>query len=212
MLTGPVTILHGRSCATISRWPTPPPDRPGHPRRGRGSRAAGIAMIQIDEPALREGLPLRRPTGTSIWTGRSGPSGWRPPASRMRPQIHTHMCYSEFNDISAHRRHGRRRDLHRGGALADGTARRLPRSLPNASAPACTTSTPPRAGHRRDGRSLRTALKAVSGPTALGQSRLRTEDPHGRGHRACGTWLPRRTRCASGSSFRPASVTPLRDS
>ncbi|ROZ78227.1 5-methyltetrahydropteroyltriglutamate--homocysteine S-methyltransferase [Ramlibacter sp. WS9] len=60
---------------------------------------AGIGIIQIDEPAIREGLPLRH-------------AGWKPylawateafriSASGVRDetQIHTHMCYSEFNDI-----------------------------------------------------------------------------------------------------------------
>jgi len=62
---------------------------------------AGIGIIQIDEPAIREGLPIRR-------------AGWKPylawatKAFRISAsgvgdgtQIHTHMCYSEFNDILA---------------------------------------------------------------------------------------------------------------
>ena len=59
-------------------------------------------MIQIDEPALREGLPLRRADwhGVSA-TGRSTPSASRPRGVRDETQIHTHMCYSEFNDIIA---------------------------------------------------------------------------------------------------------------
>ena len=40
-----------------------PPDRAGDPRRGRDLEAAGVAIIQIDEPALREGLPLRARSG-----------------------------------------------------------------------------------------------------------------------------------------------------
>lgn len=61
--------------------------------------SAGIGIIQIDEPAIREGLPLRR-------------GGWKPYLDwatrafrisaggvRDETQIHTHMCYSEFNDI-----------------------------------------------------------------------------------------------------------------
>jgi len=61
--------------------------------------SAGIRVIQIDEPALREGLPLRRadwPTYLA-WAVES----FRITAGGVRDatQIHTHMCYSEFNDI-----------------------------------------------------------------------------------------------------------------
>ncbi|MDF2621630.1 MAG: 5-methyltetrahydropteroyltriglutamate--homocysteine methyltransferase [Xanthobacteraceae bacterium] len=61
--------------------------------------AAGAAMIQIDEAALREGLPLRR----SDWKTYLD---WAVESFRLcssgvadATQIHTHMCYSEFNDI-----------------------------------------------------------------------------------------------------------------
>jgi 5-methyltetrahydropteroyltriglutamate--homocysteine methyltransferase len=61
--------------------------------------AAGIAVIQIDEPAFREGLPLRRGDWAAYlnWATRA----FRICASGVRgdTQIHTHMCYSEFNDI-----------------------------------------------------------------------------------------------------------------
>jgi 5-methyltetrahydropteroyltriglutamate--homocysteine methyltransferase len=60
---------------------------------------AGIRIIQIDEPALREGLPLRK----SAWKGYLD---WAAECFRLassgvadETQIHTHMCYSEFNDI-----------------------------------------------------------------------------------------------------------------
>ena len=58
-------------------------------------------MIQIDEAALREGLPLRKANGRPTSTGRSNASASRPPACGDATQIHTHMCYSEFNDIIA---------------------------------------------------------------------------------------------------------------
>ena len=61
--------------------------------------AAGIAVIQVDEPAFREGLPLRRADWPAILTGRWSASGWQPQACVMTTAIHTHMCYSEFNDI-----------------------------------------------------------------------------------------------------------------
>ena len=61
--------------------------------------AAGIGIIQIDEPALREGLPLRR----SDWDEylKWGVEAFRINASVAKDdtQIHTHMCYCEFNDI-----------------------------------------------------------------------------------------------------------------
>ncbi len=61
--------------------------------------AAGIRAIQIDEAALREGLPLRRDRWAEYleWAVRA----FRLTACGVRDetQIHTHMCYSEFNDI-----------------------------------------------------------------------------------------------------------------
>ncbi|WP_036110361.1 MULTISPECIES: 5-methyltetrahydropteroyltriglutamate--homocysteine S-methyltransferase [Luteibacter] len=60
---------------------------------------AGIGIVQIDEPALREGLPLRRGDWATYLD-------WAVDAFRITAggvsdstQIHTHMCYSEFNDI-----------------------------------------------------------------------------------------------------------------
>ena len=61
--------------------------------------AAGIKIVQIDEAAFREGLPLRR----AQWTAYLD---WAVEAFRLcasgvgdATQIHTHMCYSEFNDV-----------------------------------------------------------------------------------------------------------------
>ncbi|MEH0198508.1 5-methyltetrahydropteroyltriglutamate--homocysteine S-methyltransferase [Caulobacter sp. CCNWLY153] len=102
MLTGPVTIL---------QWSFVRDDIP----RGETCRqialavrdevvdleAAGAAIIQIDEAALREGLPLRRGDWDAYlaWAVEA----FRIAASGVRDetQIHTHMCYSEFNDIIA---------------------------------------------------------------------------------------------------------------
>src|SRR6266851_4439482 len=65
----------------------------------RDLEQAGIGVIQIDEPAIREGLPLRKADWQSYL-------GWAVAAFRTAScgaadatQIHTHMCYSEFNDI-----------------------------------------------------------------------------------------------------------------
>lgn len=61
--------------------------------------SAGIKVIQIDEPAIREGLPLRRKDWKTYleWAVKA----FRISASGVQDstQIHTHMCYSEFNDI-----------------------------------------------------------------------------------------------------------------
>lgn len=61
--------------------------------------AAGIGIIQIDEPALREGLPLRRSEWSAYlqWAGTA--FGITASGVRNDTQIHTHMCYAEFNDI-----------------------------------------------------------------------------------------------------------------
>jgi 5-methyltetrahydropteroyltriglutamate--homocysteine methyltransferase len=100
MLTGPVTIL---------QWSFVRDDQP----RGLTTEQiawairdevadleqAGIGIIQIDEPAIREGLPLRR-AGWKAYL-ESATRAFRISASGVeaRTQIHTHMCYSEFNDI-----------------------------------------------------------------------------------------------------------------
>ncbi|HPC96337.1 MAG TPA: 5-methyltetrahydropteroyltriglutamate--homocysteine S-methyltransferase [Sedimentisphaerales bacterium] len=100
MLTGPITIL---------QWSFVREDQP---RRDtayqlalsirdevRDLEAAGIRVVQIDEPAIREGLPLRR-------SERPEYLDWAVKAFRLatcgaddRTQIHTHMCYSDFNEI-----------------------------------------------------------------------------------------------------------------
>ncbi|MDX1251496.1 MAG: 5-methyltetrahydropteroyltriglutamate--homocysteine S-methyltransferase [Gammaproteobacteria bacterium] len=102
MLTGPVTIL---------QWSFVRDDQPRSQTALQIALAlrdevcdlekAGIGIIQIDEPALREGLPLRKKHGQGYldWAVRV----FRIAASGVRDdtQIHTHMCYSEFNDIIA---------------------------------------------------------------------------------------------------------------
>ena len=100
MLTGPVTVL---------QWSFVRDDQPrAHTclqialalrDEVLDLEAAGIGIIQVDEPALREGLPLRRAEWREYleWAVRC----FRITASGVRDetQIHTHMCYSEFNDI-----------------------------------------------------------------------------------------------------------------
>lgn len=103
MLTGPVTML---------QWSFVRDDQPRSETclqiacaiRDEVSdlEAAGIKVIQIDEPALREGLPLRKKNRQAYldWAVRA----FRVSASAVEDttQIHTHMCYSEFNDIIDH--------------------------------------------------------------------------------------------------------------
>ncbi|WP_407429908.1 5-methyltetrahydropteroyltriglutamate--homocysteine S-methyltransferase [Arcticibacter sp.] len=100
MLTGPVTIL---------QWSFVRDDQPRSTTAMQIALAirdevqaleqAGINIIQIDEPAVREGLPLRKQDWESYldWAIKA----FRISASGVRDetQIHTHMCYSEFNDI-----------------------------------------------------------------------------------------------------------------
>jgi 5-methyltetrahydropteroyltriglutamate--homocysteine methyltransferase len=64
--------------------------------------AAGTPIIHVDEPAIREGLPLRRDRwdeylGWAIYSFRVATS-----SVRDDTQIHTHMCYSDFGDIMEH--------------------------------------------------------------------------------------------------------------
>ncbi len=100
MLTGPVTIL---------QWSFVRNDQPRSVTcqqialaiRDEVSdlEAAGIRIIQIDEPALREGLPLRKADWQEYL--RWSVDAFRLAASGVQDatQIHTHMCYAEFNDI-----------------------------------------------------------------------------------------------------------------
>jgi 5-methyltetrahydropteroyltriglutamate--homocysteine methyltransferase len=64
--------------------------------------AAGIPIIQIDEPAFREGLPLREVDRADYLRWAAACFRLAASAVRDETQIHTHMCYSEFNDIIGH--------------------------------------------------------------------------------------------------------------
>jgi 5-methyltetrahydropteroyltriglutamate--homocysteine methyltransferase len=103
MLTGPVTIL---------QWSFVRNDQPRSETTYQIALAildevqalekSGIKIIQIDEPAIREGLPLRKADQKEYldWAVRS----FRVSSSNVEDdtQIHTHMCYSEFNDVIEH--------------------------------------------------------------------------------------------------------------
>ena len=100
MLTGPVTML---------KWSFVRDDQPEAETAEqlalairdevRDLEAAGIGIVQVDEPAIREGLPLRHADWDDYlaWAVHS----FRVATGGVRDdtQIHTHMCYSEFGDI-----------------------------------------------------------------------------------------------------------------
>jgi 5-methyltetrahydropteroyltriglutamate--homocysteine methyltransferase len=100
MLTGPITIL---------QWSFVRDDQPRKDTalqiafairdEVKDLESANIKIIQIDEAALREGLPIRKKNWQEYLK-------WAVEAFRIsasvahdKTQIHTHMCYSEFNDI-----------------------------------------------------------------------------------------------------------------
>ena len=100
MLTGPVTILcWSFPREDVSRETIAKQIALALRDEVADLEAAGIGIIQIDEPALREGLPLRQ----SDWQAylNWGVEAFRLNAAVVRDdtQIHTHMCYCEFNDI-----------------------------------------------------------------------------------------------------------------
>lgn len=103
MLTGPVTIL---------QWSFVRNDQPRSATCLQIALAirdevcdlekAGIKIIQIDEPAIREGLPLRRGSWNEYLQWAVDCFRISAGGVRNETQIHTHMCYSEFNDIMEH--------------------------------------------------------------------------------------------------------------
>jgi len=101
MLTGPVTILQWSFVREdVSREQVANQIALAIRDEARDlERDAGVAIVQIDEPAFREGLPLRRGDWPAYlrWAVRA----FRLATSGVAPhtQIHTHMCYSEFGDI-----------------------------------------------------------------------------------------------------------------
>ncbi|MGC9398011.1 MAG: 5-methyltetrahydropteroyltriglutamate--homocysteine S-methyltransferase [Anaerolineae bacterium] len=100
MLTGPVTIVN---------WSFP---RAALPKREIAFQlalalreeiadleAAGARIIQVDEPALREGLPFKRDRWDAYLTWAVDAFRLATGAAKPTTQIHTHMCYAEFGDI-----------------------------------------------------------------------------------------------------------------
>lgn len=100
MLTGPVTCL---------RWSFPRDDVPLQLQcqqlalairdEVRDLEQAGVAVIQIDEPALREGLPLRQIEHAAYLQWAVDSFRLATSCVRDATQIHSHFCYSDFNEI-----------------------------------------------------------------------------------------------------------------
>ena len=100
MLTGPLTCL---------QWAFVRDDQPRETTckqialalrdEVRDLEAAGIRVIQIDEPAFREGLPLRKADWAAYLRWAVDSFRLTAAVAADSTQIHTHMCYSEFNDI-----------------------------------------------------------------------------------------------------------------
>jgi 5-methyltetrahydropteroyltriglutamate--homocysteine methyltransferase len=100
MLTGPVTLLQWSFARTdIPRETVCRQIALAIRDEVADLEAAGIPIIQIDEPAFREGLPLRNADRADYL--RWAVACFRLAAGVVRDetQVHTHMCYSEFNDI-----------------------------------------------------------------------------------------------------------------
>jgi len=100
MLTGPVTILH---------WSFVRDDQPRAVTCHQIASAiqaevldlerAGICIIQIDEPALREGLPIQKKDWQNYLDWATACFRKASFCVQDTTQIHTHMCYAEFNDM-----------------------------------------------------------------------------------------------------------------
>lgn len=104
MLTGPVTILN---------WSFAPSDAATRDvlrlqlaeaisQEVNDLQQAGVAIIQIDEAAFREGLPLKQQAQARYWQQAVASFKHTAHTASESTQIHTHMCYSSFHDCLAH--------------------------------------------------------------------------------------------------------------
>lgn len=104
MLTGPVTILN---------WSFAPSDVASRDllrmqladainQEVNDLQQSGVAIIQIDEPAFREGLPLKQAAQTHYWQAAVQAFKHSCSSAKVETQIHTHMCYSSFHDCLTH--------------------------------------------------------------------------------------------------------------
>jgi 5-methyltetrahydropteroyltriglutamate--homocysteine methyltransferase len=100
MLTGPITIL---------QWSFVRKDQPRKDTAWQIAMCirdevsdlekAGLKIIQIDEPALREGAPLKKSDWPEYFDWATKAFRLATSSVRDETQIHTHMCYCDFNDI-----------------------------------------------------------------------------------------------------------------
>lgn len=100
MLTGPVTILNWSFVRNdISRKDVAYQIGLALKQEVAALEEAGIKIIQVDEPALREGLPLRKENWASYLQWSVDAFKLATSSVANETQIHTHMCYCEFNDF-----------------------------------------------------------------------------------------------------------------
>ena len=100
MLTGPVTIL----CWSFVRDDLPREQVANQIALAISDEVedligAGIEIIQIDEPAIREGMPVKQSQWQNYLNWATASFCLSAAKAPSKTQIHTHMCYSEFNDI-----------------------------------------------------------------------------------------------------------------
>ena len=100
MLTGPITML----CWSFAREDISLKEQAQQIALALNEEVedlqnAGIRVIQMDEPALREGLPLRKDDWKYYLDWAVGAFKLSVASAESETQIHTHMCYCEFNDI-----------------------------------------------------------------------------------------------------------------
>lgn len=100
MLTGPITILNWSFVRDdIPRYEVANQIALALREEVEALEANGIRMIQVDEPAIREGLPLKQEKWEDYLNAAVYAFRLATTSVRNETQIHTHMCYSDFEDI-----------------------------------------------------------------------------------------------------------------
>ncbi|MBN8435810.1 5-methyltetrahydropteroyltriglutamate--homocysteine S-methyltransferase [Priestia flexa] len=100
MLTGPITILNWSFPRTdISKYESMNQIALAIRKEVKALEEAGVHMIQVDEPALREGLPIRAEKQDAYLNATVEAFRLATTGVEDTTQIHTHMCYSKFDDM-----------------------------------------------------------------------------------------------------------------
>ncbi|WP_318246391.1 5-methyltetrahydropteroyltriglutamate--homocysteine S-methyltransferase [Rossellomorea aquimaris] len=100
MLTGPITILNWSFVREdLSRYTVANQIARSLRKEIESLEEQGIRMIQVDEPALREGLPLKKERWDEYLQAAVHSFKLATSSVQNETQIHTHMCYSDFEDI-----------------------------------------------------------------------------------------------------------------